>query len=118
MPPKAGPSLPAKVKLGTYTYSIVTDKGAFDRIQVEERELLCGRQLTTTQQIHINPAMGPDCTRDTVIHECLHHFFSTSGLRGENGLEMAQEEQVVNMLGSNILAMLRDNPELVTYLTK
>lgn len=58
--------------------------------------------------------MGPDATADTLIHECLHHFFRTSAL---TAIDSGDEEQIVNFLAPNLLAMLRDNPDLVEWLT-
>lgn len=113
----AKPALPEKVQLGPYTYSVITDQLAFQKVQVEERELICGRQKTTSQEIHVNPEMAPDCTKDTVIHECLHHFFSVSGLRQALEMDDRTEEAIVNFLGGQVLSMLRDNPELVRWLT-
>lgn len=103
---------PAKVQLGPYSYDVVYNRAAFDRIQVEERTSLCGRQKLTDQKIHINPEMGPDATADTLIHECLHHFFRTSALPD---MDTEDEERIVNFLGTAVLAMFRDNPELVEF---
>lgn len=60
-------------------------------------------------RLNINPDQSDDSMRDTVLHEAIH------GIEDEMGLRMS-ERQVAGM-AVGILALLRDNPGLVRFLT-
>jgi hypothetical protein len=48
---------------------------------------------------------------DTVIHELCHAMFYASGLR-----PIKHEEKICGMLGMMFTQLIRDNPELVTWM--
>ena len=60
-------------------------------------------------EIHINPSQSPSNERDTVLHEIVH------ALETEGQLKMSERQ--VRILSTLLLAVLRQNPSLVRYLT-
>lgn len=58
-----------------------------------------------------------DLLRDDVLHECLHAIFRQTPMYKNDEEWAKQEEAIVMALAPRILALLRDNPELVTWLT-
>ena len=51
--------------------------------------------------------------RDTLLHEVVHAVLFERAVN----LTTKQEEDVARNLGTGLLAVLRDNPELIEYLT-
>ena len=65
------------------------------------------RYLTIT----VDPNQAPSQVRETLLHELLH------ACSQEAGMDETQEEQTVNAQAPRLLAALRDNPDLVAWLT-
>ena len=105
------PAIPTTLRIGPHTYDIRHDPETAKRVRAaghagnsEAQQLLI--QLDTDQP-HTQLA-------DTLIHESLHCMWNQTSLPA--GLS-AEEEAVVLALSPLLLGMLRDNPELVAYLT-
>ena len=60
-------------------------------------------------EIHVNPSQSLANERDTVLHEIVH------ALETEGQLKMSERQ--VRILSTLLLAVLRQNPSLVRYLT-
>ena len=103
---------PKAVRVGPHTYSVtlapeLSNAGASG---------LCG---TDTQEVHIDAKLGPTVERETVLHELIHAIWAQTFLKrgypddsgGGTG------ETIIDELAPRLLALLRDNPRLVTYLT-
>ena len=107
----AKPTIPGQIRIGPHTYEIRHDPETAKRVRAaghagnsEANQLLI--QLDTDQP-HTQLA-------DTLIHEALHCAWSQTSLPA--GLA-DEEEAVVLALSPLLLGLLRDNPELVAYLT-
>jgi len=108
-------SFPKKVKVGHARYSMRHEKNL---AAVAGANGSCGED---TQDILIDPMMGPDMERDTVLHEVLHAVFHLADIRAnlpkdDNGDAKDAEEKIIRPLASRLLELLRDNPKLVAYL--
>jgi hypothetical protein len=65
---------------------------------------------------------GREMKRETILHETLHAVMSAMGMKDYLGRcgasrNKCDHEVVVEALGVGLLAVLRDNPTLVAYLT-
>lgn len=85
--------------------------------QVKRLDVL-GETNTESTSILIRSGQSPSCQRDTVLHEALHAIVFQSGLHKVFGLNHEEEEKLVVTLTPWVLALLRDNPLLVDYLTE
>jgi hypothetical protein len=101
---------PRAVKVGPFKYgvhglsqlhSITGDAGGVDHIK---------------QEIIYHPEQADEQERDTILHELLHCLIFQTHLRKK--FEEAEEEELVWTLSPRLLALLRDNPRLVQYLTE
>lgn len=72
-----------------------------------------GMGSKSQQIIMLRPGMAPGFARQILVHEIVHQLFDDSGLE----LEDALEEQVCLSLQAPLLAVLKDNPDLVAWLT-
>lgn len=66
--------------------------------------------------VRIGPGQMADRERVTLMHELLHELFEYA-IIGQV-VNKKDEEFILNNLDSWLVAMLRDNPELVAYLTE
>jgi Zn-dependent peptidase ImmA (M78 family) len=108
-------SFPRKVKVGHARYTM---KYEAELASISGANGTCGED---TQTILIDPLMGRDMERDTVLHELLHAVFHLSDARAhlpkdDSGDTKDAEEKVIRPLASQLLELLRDNPKLVAYL--
>jgi hypothetical protein len=99
---------PETVVVGVHRYSIqeLTIEHASDTDQY-------GLIEYKTQVIRLRRATHPDSMRETLLHEIIHACFRESG----SPLKFGTEEKAVRALASNVLGVLRRNPQLVAYLT-
>ena len=65
------------------------------------------------QCIRLKPFMGQGYTRTVLLHELIHACYEHAG----SPSEPLAEEQVALLVSRRLLPILRDNPELVQYLT-
>ncbi len=72
---------------------------------------LCGEDK---QQIHIDNDLGPTVERETVLHEVMHAIWHQTEL--DRKFKDSDEEMVAWTLAPRLLALLRDNEELVRWL--
>lgn len=66
--------------------------------------------------IRIGPGQLADAERVVLMHELLHELFDY-GIIGQV-VSKQDEEFILNLLDSWLVALLRENPELVAYLTE
>lgn len=69
----------------------------------------------TLQRVALLAAQHPQQMRDTYLHEMLHALFVNGGLQH---LMQCDDEAMVSILTPHLLAMLRDNPRVVEFLTQ
>lgn len=77
-------------------------------IVIVENESVLGTYLESKTEIQIRNNLSPSAQRNTVLHELIHAILQ----------EYEQDsEELVRILTPALLAMLRDNPALVEFLT-
>lgn len=100
--------LPKSVRVGPLTYKVVVspEKEMFD----SEGHKLYGQTLYAELTIRIRENIAHDKMCETLLHEVLHAAaFNESD---------SNEEAFVNGLAPWLLGVLRDNPDLLKFLTK
>ena len=113
-------SAPESVRVGPHLLTI-----EYSTAKVDAENVRSGRGILGYTEIgggHIF-VCGPDClspsmTREVVIHECLHVIMDMAGLAygmGE-GQTVYTEEGLLQALDTALLALIRDNPDLVGWL--
>lgn len=95
-------------------YRITTSATEHLSFEDEMSERLHGLSDASRAVIALRPGMDEGWTRTILVHEILHQVFQHSGM---TGLTSDDEEQIIRHLQSGVLGVLRDNPELVRYLT-
>lgn len=108
-PKDSPPALPKAVRVGPLVYTI-KEWGAFagDNAQAYG---LCDR---TTCVILVRSDLSPQKQAETLWHEVLHAAYHGAGLTvGEHF-----EERTVNALTFTTLQVIKDNPDLLVYLTE
>jgi hypothetical protein len=101
-------TLPRKIKVGAYDWRIVLQEG--DNTDHGQADFEFKR---------IN--LWPDTLIDTVhtvgivLHEFLHAIYEDRGL---DESEEDREEQIVIAYETGLVALLRDNPKLLTWIRK
>lgn len=105
-----------RVVVAPATYDIAIDHdGRLD--DLDELDGLCD---FSRRRIWIKDHLAPSSERDTVLHEILHAVVDQLDLkrRFKEEVDKQFEEDVVYALTPRLLALLRDNPQLVTYLVE
>lgn len=88
------------------------------RIRQVKRLDVLGETDSNNAEILLKKAQAPSVLRDTLVHELLHAVVYASGYFKVADLDRTSEENLVVTLSPWILAILRDNPDLVEYLTQ
>lgn len=98
--------MPPTIRVGAYLYRVeqldIGDSGHD------------GLQNDSTLRIVVNTDLAPLYERGVLLHEVVHACLS----HGAQFLDHDQGEMVAAALESALLGVLRDNPELVKYLTE
>lgn len=115
--------MPKTIKAGPVTYAVTSNAADWVDVIVNKDEPRGMVGITDHQnaRISIKPFVARDVERVTVMHEALHAMLGSA--IGQPRLDKlgedadAAEECLVSMLEAPLLALLRDNPDLVAYLT-
>lgn len=105
---------PKSVKVGPFEYSIEIGGSAW--IEMVERsgsEGSCGLHSMEQLRIGIKGQLAKRQLMATLVHELLHACMVVSG----RPLDDEDEEKVVGAIEVPLLAVLRDNPDLIAFLT-
>ena len=78
------------------------------RDNAEDDDPGMGRTSPERQEIYVRSGQPLESEQDTVLHECLHAVDETLGLQ--------MNEYQVTVLATGLLAVLKDNPSLRSYL--
>jgi hypothetical protein len=105
---RAAHKAPRNILIGHAYYTVKYDKS------LNANAGALGVTGTETQQIHLDPQMGPDVERETLLHECLHGCWYQTLL--DRQYRDKQEEDIIYTMAPKILELLRSNPELVEFL--
>jgi len=126
--PATGPPLPAQLRIGHLTFTLVQDDQLVAEHSVRQCSDFAGWSHTPTQTIalgtkavrHGNRPLGDAYRRQTVLHEIVHCCLSVTDCEPDRdakaGVEDVEERAVAALTGP-LLAVLRDHPELVAWLT-
>lgn len=95
-------------------YTISFDANEHLDRESEMNERLYGMGDYAKALIAIRPGMAPGPERQTLVHEVLHQILRQSGI---GGLTAEDEETIIRHLESGLLGVIRDNPELIRYLS-
>ena len=137
MPPKSPVPMPSTIKINGYTWTVVCGGEAYyanvsemidNKDHVERGALLAGfTHRTAGLTIYIRPDLPPMVERETLLHEVMHAAYYVAGNPfgwmnlapdDDEDREMSLEEQTIRFTSPLILSVLRDNPDLVAYLTQ
>lgn len=102
--------LPSVVYVGAADYDVVVKPP-----KKMDRDRLLGETDTSNTEISLTRKQSKSSMQNTLLHEILHAIFWTSGFNREN-FPMDTEERVVQALTPWLLAVLQDNPHVLTYL--
>ena len=121
-------ALPRKLRIGHLTYTLVEDDQLVSEHSVRECSDFAGWSHAATQTIalstkavrHGNQPIGDDYRRETVLHEVLHCCLRVTDCQPDRdakaGVEDVEERAVAALAGP-LLAVRRDHPDLVAWLT-
>jgi hypothetical protein len=96
-----------KLKIAPFTYTVREVPGLAD----------AGSCWGDHESILLNAEQRPDQRKDTLLHESLHAELRQGLSEQLKDLDKGLEETLCAFLAPRILALLRDNPWLVDYLT-
>lgn len=99
--------IPDEVRVGPAIYRVRLKKPL---------PMLCGQTVHEKNLIRLSANQAPPSMRDTLLHEVLHGVFWTGGLGSVFDIGKDEEEKLVRALTPWVLGLIRDNPELVTFL--
>jgi hypothetical protein len=116
MPQRASSNIPSNVKIGAADYSVTTDPMVALGGNEGTRAWLYGSTDHVTLRIMVNPATASGQQQDTLLHEALHGVVAVFNLMPDWNRE--QEETFVSRFTPLLLLLLRDNPELVRFVTR
>jgi len=116
------PPMPTSIRVGAVTYTVSLDPDEWVKIEHQtQTNGYYGHTQNTPARIFINPEASPDVVRLTLWHEVMHALCETTmGSPGWDHLgkdKDAREEAVIRKFEHPTLQVLRDNPDLVAYLT-
>lgn len=105
--------MPAKVKVGPFTYQVKVGGRAWDEARIRESDAsLIGHHAADTLTIAMQPGLAVGAAREVLLHEVMHACFNAAG----QPISDDHEEDAVRTLAPTVLAALRDNPQLAAYL--
>jgi hypothetical protein len=101
---KGWPDLPRRLRIGG---------GRWD-VRVRRLRGKYGETQLNQSVVTLDPDQSTVVARDTLLHEVLHAVIANTSL----GLGRKAEERLIRTLSPQLLAVLRDNPQLVLFLTR
>lgn len=105
LPP--GPiSPPATIKMGHITWHLTFVPAA----ELPTEQAVYGCTDCTRLIIFVQQALPKLLQVDVVIHECLHAIYFSYGIR-----KKLREEEACSVLSGPLVALMRDNPQLVAW---
>jgi hypothetical protein len=125
-------NIPGTIRIGAVTYRVIFDvakiKAASASANFGDNEAWIAFSDHEKLIIGINPEHAPDANRISMIHEILHCALRQSGAHPNTYADTVYEahdrvaghtveEYTVSAMTGPLLSVLRDNPELVAYLT-
>ena len=99
---------PRKVRVSPFSFDVLEVRGLAD----------AGSCRPDVESVLLELDQAPGQKRDTLLHESLHAIIRQGFVATFEAVDKAFEEQVVSFLAPRILALLRDNPQLIAYLVE
>lgn len=124
-------TIPARIKVGPLTYSVLTDadaiKAASDSAEIEKGSEWSAFSDHDKLIVGINPDNPVNCQQRDLLHELLHCCLRLSGVWPNQYARLVArakhkdggytvEEFVVAAAAGPLLGVLRDNPDLAKWL--
>jgi hypothetical protein len=106
---------PAKGKRPDIITIAPFDYAVRDEPQLQERAGVVGLCNTDTLHLYLDGGLPYGVEAETLLHETLHAMWAQTNL--QKRFTDKQQEAVVWALAPRLLSLLRDNPELVKWLT-
>ncbi|GIH26046.1 hypothetical protein Aph01nite_43560 [Acrocarpospora phusangensis] len=113
------PVIPTRVKIGYARYGVVVSNDAIHKADSENHTNYAGFSNGSTQKIVLREDNPPDYQAETLLHEILHQCLRVAGVDADVDAKAGLadvEERAVRAIAPNLLAALRENPDLVAYL--
>jgi hypothetical protein len=118
---------PQTLRIGHLVYTVVVDDGLLTEHGTRSQCTIAGFSHSALQSIVLgtksvtsgNRPFGEDYRREVLLHEVLHSCLRVTGCDPDRDAKADctdVEERAVEAISGPLLAALRDNPELVTYL--
>lgn len=108
-------STPTSVRVGPYTYVVKVDADRIKELEKESNTDLYGITTHGHLEIALQPDVADMVLRETLLHEVLHAVLFNTGI--SDRMTDKAEEHLVRALSPALFSLLRENPELVRYLT-
>lgn len=106
-----------KVVVHPFTVTIIFDSAQLAiRDRDNQGDPTYGEMVVELQAIYIRHDMMPELEKETVVHELKHFVNYIAGINDES-LKNMDEEHIVRVTAPIWFGLLRDNPELLEYLT-
>lgn len=106
---------PTHVRVGPYTYTVKVDAERIKELEKESDTDLYGITTHGHLEIVLQPDVADMVLRETLLHEILHAVLFNTGL--SDRMTDKAEEHMVRALSPALFSLLRENPDLVRYLT-
>lgn len=107
--------MPKQIKVGPVVYQVKHSRKAMNAAELQQKDYLLGLSEEQGRLISIEPEQPLTGLQSVLLHETLHSIFSVSGMSYK--WEHDEEERMVRRLTPFLLSVLKDNPELLAYLT-
>ena len=104
---------PQVVKVGPFLYSIFFDKEKLKQATLDHGSSVSGYCRKDKLEIIIDPDLDIQVKRETLWHEIKHACFAWVAI----SIDSPTEEQIVCLTAPLELSVLRENKDLVEYLT-
>lgn len=105
---------PETAQIGPIEYTILYDKGVLDSKSLELRVELLGLTEPYESVIHVAPDMSKDMQSLTLVHELLHAIWFDANL---SQVKEPSQENTISLLAPRILNFLRNNKQIVRYVS-
>ena len=107
------PAMPAQVRVGPLVYDVACDSLALLVAEHSHKQALLGQCDHKALAIMLSPDQAPLALKSTLLHEVLHAVINTAGFE----ITDEDEERLVSVLEAPLLQLVRDNPDLIAWLS-
>lgn len=113
-------AMPESVVIGPHTFALEVNTAKVDAECVASQRRILGYTDIGGLRIYLTgaPVLVGTMLREVVVHECLHAIWDEQGLSYAMRQNTAYtEEALIQQCDTAVLALMRDNPALVAWLT-